>query len=256
MSDSRFEANGDEPREPVFNLPPVIVVAGAVLVVIHALRVWVLDREADLDLLVLFAFLPVRYDPQVTASVSFPGGLAGDAWTFLTYGFLHGDFAHLAINVFWLAAFGSAVAWRFGAIRFLGLSAIATICGAVVHLLAHFGEAIPMIGASAAVSGLMAAAARFAFTSRRSFVLEGYENGRWRQPAQPLRTVLRDTRVVVFLAVWFGLNIVVGLSSGAIFGDGTSIAWEAHIGGFFAGLFLFPFFDPVPTGPDAARRFF
>jgi membrane associated rhomboid family serine protease len=34
--------------------------------------------------------------------------------------------------------------------------------------------------------------------------------------------------------------------------DGASVAWQAHIGGFFAGLVLFSLFDPVPRAPDAA----
>ena len=51
--------------------------------------------------------------------------------------------------------------------------------------------------------------------------------------------------MIVFLGVWVVLNILFGassVSSGIV--DG-SIAWEAHFGGFFAGLFLFPWFDPV-----------
>jgi membrane associated rhomboid family serine protease len=68
----------------------------------------------------------------------------------------------------------------------------------------------------------------------------------YRQPAAPLAAILRDGRVIAFLLVWFGVNALVG-----IFGSGTlasgSIAWEAHVGGFVAGLLLFPLFDPVPT---------
>ena len=50
------------------------------------------------------------------------------------------------------------------------------------------------------------------------------------------------------LAVWFGVNIIFGIGSIAIGGtEGVSIAWQAHIGGFFAGLLLFSLFDPVPN---------
>ena len=56
-----------------------------------------------------------------------------------------------------------------------------------------------------------------------------------------------------FLAVWFGVNIIFGVGSIAIGADGASVAWQAHIGGFLAGLLLFSLFDPVPRGPaDAA----
>jgi membrane associated rhomboid family serine protease len=57
---------------------------------------------------------------------------------------------------------------------------------------------------------------------------------------------LRDGRVLAFLAVWFGLNIVFGLGAIGIGTEGATVAWQAHIGGFFAGLLLFSLFDPVP----------
>jgi len=58
--------------------------------------------------------------------------------------------------------------------------------------------------------------------------------------------VLRDRRVVIFLVVWFGLNFLFGLGSLSITGAEQSVAWQAHIGGFAAGLLLFGLFDPVP----------
>jgi membrane associated rhomboid family serine protease len=53
--------------------------------------------------------------------------------------------------------------------------------------------------------------------------------------------------VLIFLGVWFVVNLGFGL--GTLPGDfgGGSIAWQAHIGGFIAGLLLFPLFDPVGT---------
>jgi membrane associated rhomboid family serine protease len=68
----------------------------------------------------------------------------------------------------------------------------------------------------------------------------------YRVPAAPLAATLRDPRFLLFVAVWLGLNALFGL--GAIsFGTeaGQEIAWQAHMGGFFAGLFLFNAFDPV-----------
>jgi membrane associated rhomboid family serine protease len=74
-----------------------------------------------------------------------------------------------------------------------------------------------------------------------------------RVPAQPLWHALRDRRVLAFLAIWFGVNIVFGLGSIAIGAEGVSVAWQAHIGGFLAGLLLFSLFDPVPrAAADAA----
>ena len=68
-----------------------------------------------------------------------------------------------------------------------------------------------------------------------------------------LTQALRNTRVLGFLAVWFGVNIIFGVGSIAIGTDGGSVAWQAHIGGFLAGLMLFSLFDPVPrAAPYAA----
>ena len=55
---------------------------------------------------------------------------------------------------------------------------------------------------------------------------------------------IRDRRVLIFLGVWFGTNLLFGLFGGGI--ASGAVAWEAHIGGFVAGLLFFPVFDPVP----------
>jgi membrane associated rhomboid family serine protease len=64
---------------------------------------------------------------------------------------------------------------------------------------------------------------------------------------------LRTPRVLGFLGVWFGVNIIFGIGSIGIGTEGATVAWQAHIGGFFAGLLLFSLFDPVPRAvSDAA----
>ncbi len=65
-------------------------------------------------------------------------------------------------------------------------------------------------------------------------------------PPLSLKRSLQNSRVLGFLAVWFGLNILTGLGAVAIGASAQSIAWQAHIGGFLAGLVLFSLFDPVP----------
>ena len=63
-------------------------------------------------------------------------------------------------------------------------------------------------------------------------------------PAIPLSGVLRDARVLIFLAVWFGINLLFGIGSSPLTGSNEVVAWQAHIGGFLAGLLLFSWFDP------------
>jgi membrane associated rhomboid family serine protease len=57
---------------------------------------------------------------------------------------------------------------------------------------------------------------------------------------------LRNPRVLIFIAVWFALNLIFGIGSKIVPGSDADIAWQAHVGGFLTGLLLFPLFDPVP----------
>jgi len=148
-------------------------------------------------------------------------------------------------------AFGSPVAQRFGSLRFTAFMALSAAAGAAVHLVTHFGELLPMVGASAAISGAMAAATRFAFQRGGPLELWRDRAEASRVPAAPLAASLRDPRVIAFLLVWFGLNILFGVFSLGMPGVEQAIAWQAHIGGFLAGLLAFSAFDPVPRSSAA-----
>jgi membrane associated rhomboid family serine protease len=231
--------------QPILNLPPVIAAISAILVLIHVVRAFV-DDDTDLQILLWFAFIPARYDAALAGRLPLPGGEAADVWTFVTYAFLHGDFVHLLVNLVWFLAFGSAVAWRFGAIRFTAFFAVTAAAGAGAHLLSNFGDIAPLVGASAAISGAMAAALRFAFEDGGplGFFRDGGRRS-FHVPAAPLSRALRNPQVLVFLGVWFFINIAFGAGSlSEQFGSSGAVAWEAHIGGFLAGLLLFRFFDP------------
>lgn len=236
------------PSEPLLNVPTVITSLIAGFVVVHAVRELALTSEQDIEFLLRFAFIPARYTPSALAVDALPGGLGADAWTFVTYAFIHGDLTHLVINAVWLLPFGTAVARRFGVRRFLALFAATAAAGAAVHLMTHRTELLPMIGSSAAISGFMAAAIRFVFQAGGPLgVLRSTEPHAYIVPAVPLRDALRDPRILAFLGVWFGLNILFGLGSVSLLGVDQPVAWQAHIGGFLAGLLLFPVFDPVPA---------
>ena len=233
-------------REPLFNIPTVVVVLIGIFAVIHFLRVEVLSEFDRNYLDELFAFIPMRYDNSRLPGGPLPGGVAAEIWSFVTYAFIHGSWTHLGVNVLWFLPFGSAVARRFGTLRFLGFFAVTAAAGALAYLFAHGGEDSAVIGASAAISGTMAGAMRFAFQ-------RGGPLGFWREQddtayrvrALPLSGVWRDPRVVIFLVVWFGINFIFGATSLPITGSDQPVAWQAHIGGFLAGLLLFDWFDPV-----------
>jgi membrane associated rhomboid family serine protease len=256
-------------REKIFNIPGVVLALIAVLLAIHGLR-GLLTPETDLDILQRFAFVPGRFtfafdpnkvsqafneyartDPMRAATASF---FLGDGnvqwWTPVTYAFLHGSWTHVGFNCLWFAGFGAAVARRFTTWRFILFFLVTAVAGALMHFLTHMAALEPVIGASAAVSGTMAAVARFAFQpgaplgETLGFGMRHGEAGTYQLPAPPLREVLTDRRAVSFLGIWFLINFIFGIFSLPLGTGDATIAWEAHIGGFLAGFFLFPLFDP------------
>ena len=219
--------------EPVFNLPGFIVVLAAVLLLIHAARQWLLSPETDRWVILVFSFIPARWSGQMDGFWPM-----AEYWSPFSYSLLHGDWMHVMVNLLWLAAFGSPVATRLGPVRTTFLACIASLGGALAHWLAYQGEVVPMIGASAVVSGFMGAATRFAFTGTR---IRGKLNVHG--PALSLWASLTNPGIVIFLLVWFALNALFGSGIVPIAGSAMPIAWQAHMGGFVAGLLLFPLFD-------------
>ncbi|MEA2904680.1 MAG: hypothetical protein QOI12_2067 [Alphaproteobacteria bacterium] len=230
----------------MFNVPMIVLAIIALMGLVHAVFVLLLTQQQATEFLLLFAFIPARYDASVLSDVSFAQGYGAAVWTFATYALIHADLNHLFFNALWLLAFGTPVARRFGALRFVIFFIATAAAGAAMHLATHFGEGLPMVGASAAISGAMAAAMRFAFQRGGPLgALGSADEDAYRVPAAPLSAMLRDPRVLLFIVVWFGINILTGVGTIAMPGFEQSVAWQAHIGGFLAGLFGFTLFDPV-----------
>jgi membrane associated rhomboid family serine protease len=233
--------------EPIFNVPPVVLATIATLLIAHAVRMLVLTDAQDEWVLLTFAFIPARYDPAADDLRALYGGFGADLWSFFSYAFLHADWLHVGLNLAWLLPFGTALARRFGAWRYTAFMLVVAAAGAFAHLITHLGAMVPMIGASAAISGAMAAALRFVFQNGGPLGLWRGEanNAAYRVPASSLAATLRDPRFLIFLGTWMGLNLLVGLGTVSIGEEGQEIAWQAHIGGFVAGLLLFDAFDPL-----------
>jgi membrane associated rhomboid family serine protease len=233
-------------RQRAINLPTSVLALAVVFAGVHLVRM-ALSPASEEQLLLTFAFTPARYGP---VGAMLPGGEAARFWTPVTYAFLHADWGHLLVNVVWMASFGGALARRFGAARFLLLSLVSAIAGAAMHAATNWNDVALVIGASGAVSGMMAGTVRFAFSPGGPLTRGPYRS--FDNPAEPLWRLVRNGRAMWFLAVWFVANFAFGMIGMGPDSSGP-IAWEAHVGGFLAGWLLFPLLDPVrhPTLPPA-----
>lgn len=234
-------------REPIFNVPGAVVVVLVLLVVVHV----VMSQLTDVDdeyLIWLMAFIPARY---TGLAGELPGGQLASWTSFVTHQLVHGDITHLAINSAWLLVFGSAVARRVGALRFFVFAAICGIGGAIAFMLVRWGEAVPMVGASGAISGLMAAGFRL--------LLPTIDNGDYYEMRETPRSVrlatlgecLRSRRMLFAIFAFVVVNFLIAFAA-PLLTDAAGIAWEAHLGGFAAGLLLLGVFD-LPEGADGHR---
>lgn len=229
-----------ETREPVFNLPGVVTVLVVAMLAVHVVRLN-LSPDADLEILALFAFVPDRLLDPETAKYVYPGGEGARIWCFVSYAFLHADFTHVAVNLPMLAAFGSLVARRVGPWHFLAFCAFTAAVSAATHLVAEWGDPAPVIGASGIVSGMMGAFVRIAVPA------EGADRfpvpGAGPPPLASLGRVAAHPRARMFVVLFLLTNLILVFGGGAFLGPDASVAWEAHLGGFFGGLFAFPLFD-------------
>jgi membrane associated rhomboid family serine protease len=224
--------------EPVFNAPRSVVVAILVLALVHAVLAYLPEGQQVWWQLAL-AFIPARF---AGFAADLPGGELAIWTSFLTHQLVHGDLAHLMINAAWLLAFGSAVAERIGVVRFVLFGALSGAAGALLFLAVRFGEAVPVVGASGAISGLMGAAFRFFFTALEQGGLGRFRTEPTAIPLMPLRETLFDRRVQAATGLFVLANLLIGLVGTALT-SGGGIAWQAHLGGYFFGLLTFGLID-------------
>jgi membrane associated rhomboid family serine protease len=228
----------ENPNPPAFNIPRAVLLLGAAMVAVHLIRSQFLNFDQDYWVLNVFAFVPVFYSVDPSRLVE-PLSIY---WSPVTHGLLHGDWTHLIVNLVWLAAFGSAVARRLGAGRFLVFMVLSTVAGAAAHFVFHQTANVPVIGASGAVSACMGAAVRFAFAPGQPIEVA------IRRPAVSLIQSLQNRSIMTFVVIWFAFNFLAG--SGILpLGVEGQIAWEAHMGGFLFGWLGFALFDPVGRAP-------
>jgi membrane associated rhomboid family serine protease len=166
------------------------------------------------------------------------------ALTILTSMFLHGSILHIAGNMLYLWIFGNNVEDAMGHVRYL---LFYLVCGTVAALTLGYidpASRLPLIGASGAISGVLAAYLLLFPRAKVTVII-------------PLIIIFFPFRIAAFWVVgfWFLLQL---FSAAATHPDQPGVAFWAHVGGFAAGLVLtpffksrdFPLFGPVrPRGP-------
>lgn len=216
--------------QPMFNMPPVVVALIGLCVAVYLMQTYALNDSRYVWFMQNFAFIPQRF--------SFGGGFADPAAWFsaLSYSFMHGGFAHLAVNIVWFAAFGSPLAGRIGTRKFLLFWVLTAIIAAFTHYVLYPDSNIPLVGASGAISGMMGAAARFGFRRVTYYSDTGRQVPAFGGPLLTVAQTLQNRTVLTFVGFWLAINVITGLYA-TVPGEVSGIAWEAHIGGFIAGFF-------------------
>jgi len=149
-------------------------------------------------------------------------------WSLISYGFLHSTagFFHILGNMLGLFFIGRIVEPLIGRERFLGLYLGATLAGGLVYLVLHFNGASPVVGASAAVMGIL------------SFFCLLY-------PERPITLLLFFILPVTMKPKWIFWGSLAISAGGILFYElpgNSGIAHSAHLGGLLAGIFYYRFF--------------
>jgi len=145
--------------------------------------------------------------------------------------FLHGGWFHILGNLWFLWLFGDNVEDSMGPLRFVVFYLLCGLAAAAAQVLTNPSSALPMVGASGAIGGVMGAyALLYPRAPVHMLVVLGFYVDRIAVPA------------VMMLGYWFLLQLIGGTASLA--SEGGGVAFWAHVGGFLAGaLLVFVFRD-------------
>lgn len=162
--------------------------------------------------------------------------------TLLTSMFMHGGWAHLGGNMWFLWIFGDNIEDDLGKVRYLVFYLLAGLLASLTHVLMNLsgpGAMMPSLGASGAISGVMGA--YLVMHPRRTVTV------------LMLRSMIQVPGFVA-VGLWFVFQVVSSL--GMLGGMDTGVAYGAHIGGFVAGAALIkPMMLGRPTNLNAMDRY-
>lgn len=188
--------------------------------------------ELSYRLVHLYGMVPLRYSNPAWAKFQ---ELPFDYYlSFVTNLFLHGNWIHLISNMIFLWIFGDNVEDRMGRLRFI---AFYLLCGLFATYLQWYfdrGLDIPVVGASGALAGVLGAYF-FLYPMARVIFLP-----------IPFLPFILNVPAIAFLGVWVIIQLHDATTSVMFQGMTTLMAWWAHVGGFIAGILLYPLFIKAP----------
>lgn len=155
--------------------------------------------------------------------------------TWLTYMFMHAGWMHLIGNMLFLWVFADNVEDAMGHARFLIFYLLCGFLGGALHLVLNTGSQAPLVGASAAISGVLAAYLML-FPRVRVFGLA-------------FNIIPITIPVWLALGAWVLLQVFHLVTS-----RGGDTAWSAHVGGLIAGALLVWLFKMPDVGLFGTRR--
>jgi membrane associated rhomboid family serine protease len=198
------------------------------------------SEDAQVATVVGFGYIPITLFSDVVRPDEF--AFVPDWSTYITYAFFHGDLWHLGGNMLFLWVFGDNVEDALGHVKFLIFYVLCAMAGALAHGLAAPDSQAPLIGASGAVAGVVAAYLMLHPRVKIWILALG-------------RIPLRIPAWIA-LALWIGFQFVMFAMAGE-----DQVSWAAHIGGIIAGALLVlllrrrgvPLFDREIVTPAAAE---
>lgn len=208
-------------------LPPIIKILLFVNIGIFFVQTLFLDTfhvdgiPLSYYLIKYFALNPLNISDfsLVSSAVNDPSIGTFWPWQIITYQFLHGDFWHVAFNMFALWMFGTELESLWGSKRFLTFYILSGIGASIVQL---FIASVPTIGASGSVFGILLAFG-LTFPSRPIFMFPFFI-------PIPAR---------IFVIIYAGIALISG------FGSNDGVAHFAHLGGAVTGWFLLKYGDKL-----------
>lgn len=177
----------------------------------------------------LLGVVPLRFtEPEMAAAAGYP---ANGVYTYLTYMFLHGGWMHFIVNMWTLWIFADNIEDVMGPWRFFLFYICSGLAALSIHYLFNMHSAVPVVGASGAIAGVMGA----------YFLLYPHAKVITLLPIFFLPLIL-ELPAVLFLGIWFMTQFFSGVSGLVSAQEAGGIAWWAHAGGFVAGMLLLPLF--------------